>query len=138
MNTIKLGVHTLTFSNANSYQDIAVIRDVWAQIPKRPSTWLERDWYGREVYVARTIPVRDKLRLLRKYGTRLLIRVVKALIAYMIDAAEFPSVEAQAISIYINDVLKLRAYKPRFMRAFIDHEYNPDNTNHARIIYGSR
>jgi len=136
MNTITLGVHTLKFQNSNSYQDIAVVRDVWAQIPKMTSTWLERNWYGREVYVVQMTSIKEKLRVLRKYGTRLLIRVAKALIEYMIEWAECPSVEVRAIFIYINDVLKLRAFKPRFMRAFIDHEYNPSNKIHATNIFG--
>ena len=105
--------YELAVSNPNSYQDVAVLEDVWnAQIAGVTPQLIRRARIAR----------------LKKYGTRLLIRVAERLWnqRYLRLDQGAARKATEGLFEFILDVLRFRVTKARYKDAFIDLEFNPN------------
>lgn len=123
--SVRIGSKILRFGNPNWYQDNSVVREVWIALKGRISDENIQD-----------IKFGLKLRVLAKFGTRLLIRVAKQLLNDGKGKSLYNvKQEVVAVFTFVNDVLKFRARKTRHMRAFIEQEFNPDTKKMVAVEY---
>lgn len=112
---IKIGCSRMKVTNINWYQDAEVIRLI------KNALW-EENKSSRD-----KVPLAKKRKLLRPYGTRLLIRVAQRLIEFgenFFDEDIAPE-ELSLLITYVLDVLKERSHIKQCKDAFIDKEFNP-------------